>query len=234
MTPNANGVLRSLNVRAEDTGAVLLTQTRLLKHSGEILNVIDNVKTASRWQNQWLQAHRAQLHKHLKEVATSATGQGPPVKVHTSSRIVKVDAHTATATLQDGTHIHGDVLVGADGVHSVARAAIADIQPFKTSHNAIRFMVTKASASADKLTEELASMTGAMNMWYGPDRKIVLYPTSNNTLFNFVCIHPADLSETTGDYNQDASKKQLLDIYYDFEPSVLKMLEKSDPETIKV
>lgn len=49
-----------------------------------------------------------------------------------------------------------------------------------------------------------------------------------------MCIHPGSLSETTGDYNQGTSKEHLLDIYHDFEPGVVKMLELSDPETIKV
>ena len=236
MTPNANGVLRELGVRVEETGAVLLTQTRLLKHSGQLLNVIDNIKTAGRWQNPWMQAHRAHLHKHLKEVATSATGSGQPVNVHTSSKVASVDAHTATMTLQDGTQVHGDLVIGADGVHSVARAACSDkeVHPFKSGHNAMRFMITRESALADSLTHDLATTLGSMDMWYGPDRKIVLYPTFHNKLFNFVCIHPAELSETTDDYNKGASKKELLDIYYDFEPRVLRMLEKGDSETIKV
>ena len=220
----------------EETGAVLLTQTRLLKHSGQLLNVIDNMKTAGRWQNPWYQAHRAHLHNHLKQVATQATGPGQPVNVHTSSKVASVDPHTSTATLQDGTQVHGDVIIGADGVHSVARAAITDreIRPFRSGRNAMRFMITREAALADTLTHDLATTMGSMDMWYGPDRKIVLYPTYNNTLFNLVCIHPAELSETTDDYNKGASKKQLLDVYYDFEPRVVRLLEIGDPDTIKV
>ena len=165
VTPNANSVLRKHNFRVEDTGAVNLTATRLMKHSGEVLNVIDNVKEAGRWQEPWMMAHRAHLHRHLKEMATSTTEPGTPVQVHTSSRVVSVDSHNSTVTLQDGTQIQGDVVVGADGVHSVARAAIDKLQPHKTSHSAIRFMVSRESALKNDLTRELANMTGFMNMW---------------------------------------------------------------------
>lgn len=45
-------------------------------------------------------------------------------KVHTSSRIVKVESHCDGATVEtsDGSVFYGDVVVGADGVHSRVRA----------------------------------------------------------------------------------------------------------------
>jgi 2-polyprenyl-6-methoxyphenol hydroxylase-like FAD-dependent oxidoreductase len=236
MVPNAVGLLRRLGVYVEEEGAVLLKQTRLLKYSGELISTTDNLKTAGRWQNKWFLNHRAHLHKHLKDVAKSAKGEGRPVQVHTSSKIVRVDPHTGTAVLQDGTQAHGDLIVGADGVHSVTRAAITDreIYPFKSHHSAMRFLITRESALADPVTHDLATIEGSMDMWYAADRKIVLYPCAHNTLFNFVCIHPAALSQASDDYNQSGSKNKLLEIYREFEPRVLHLLEKVDADTLKV
>lgn len=236
MVPNAVGLLRRLGVHVEDEGAVLLEQIRLIKQSGELFSTIDNVKTAGRWQNKWFLAHRAHLHKHLKEVATSADGKGRPVQVHTMSKIAKADPHTGTIVLQDGTQIHGNLIVGADGVHSVTRAAVTEKEflSFKSEHSAMRFLITKESALADAVTRDWTAPNGSMDMWYGPDLKIVLYPCVKNTIFNFVCIHPAALSDASDDYNYSGSKKKLLEIYRDFEPRVLHLLEKADADTLKV
>ena len=236
MVPNAVGLLRRLGVHVEEEGAVELEQTRLLKYSGELLSTTDHVKTGGRWQNKWFMAHRAHLHSHLKAVATSPDGQGQPVQVRTSSKIVKVDPHTATILLHDGTEVRGDVIVGADGVHSVSRAAVADkdCRPFKTKHSALRFIIDKASALADPVTHEFAKSSGSMDMWYGPDRKVVVYPCANNTILNLVCIHPAALSDASDDYNQTGSKNKLLEIYREFEPRVFHLLEKADTETLKL
>ena len=236
VVPNAVGLLQRLGVHVEEKGAVLLEQTRLVKQSGELLSTTDHVKTAGRWQNKWLLAHRAHLHQHLKEVATSPNGKGRPVQVHTSSKIAKADPHTSTVVLQDGTHVHGDLIVGADGVHSATRAAVTEKEylPFKSDHSAMRFLITKESALADPVTRDWATPTGSMDLWYGPDLKIVLYPCVNNTLFNFVCIHPAALSDASDDYNKKGSKNKLLEIYHDFEPRVLHLLDKVDANTLKV
>ncbi len=236
VVPNAVGLLRRLGVHVEERGAVLLEQTRLVKQSGELISTTDNVKTAGRWQNKWFLAHRAHLHKHLKDVATSADGKGRPVQVHTSSKIATADPHTGTVVLEDGTQAHGDLIVGADGVHSVTRAAVTEKEflPFNSDHSAMRFLITKESALADPVTRDWATHNGSMDLWYGPDLKIVLYPCVNNTRFNFVCIHPAALSDASDDYNKSGSKNKLLEVYRDFEPRVLHLLDKVDANTLKV
>ena len=38
-----------------------------------------------------------------------------------------------------------------------------------------------------------------MTMWMGDDRRLVMYPCSDNTMMNFVGIHPSDLSASKGE-----------------------------------
>ena len=73
-------------------------------------------------------------------------------------------------------------------------------------------------------------------MYYAEDRKIVMYPCDDNTILNFVCIHPAELSDvgSTAGYNTDASKEQLLKIFDGFDPVLKAFLSKAEPGTIKV
>ena len=135
--------------------------------------------------------------------------------------MVSIDPHGATVTLSDGSILKADVLVGADGAHSVTRGSISHIKPVKGAHTAFRFLITRKAAMEDPTTSEFASSLSSMDIWYGEDRKVVLYPCANNTLLNFVCIHPAELSDP-GDgehsYSTSASKEQLVNTYKSFDP----------------
>jgi 2-polyprenyl-6-methoxyphenol hydroxylase-like FAD-dependent oxidoreductase len=70
---------------------------------------------AKSWQP-WVLAHRIQLHEALKEHAGDPNAEGPPVVLKKLQKVTQVDAETATITLQDGTTVTGDLILGADGV----------------------------------------------------------------------------------------------------------------------
>jgi 2-polyprenyl-6-methoxyphenol hydroxylase-like FAD-dependent oxidoreductase len=185
----------------------------------------------------WLQAHRAHLHSQLKATATSPNGQGKPVKIHVSARVLSVDAHAATVNFKDGSSKSADVLIGADGVHSVTRSSIGlDVpRPFKNNHSAFRFIMDRQLVLDDPETASLASVDDTMDMWYSDSEKIVLYPTSNNKLLNFVCIHLSSKSDSkSDDYSTSGSKDKLLEVYKDFHPTLVKLLSKVDPTELKI
>ncbi|KAK5709899.1 hypothetical protein LTR17_019345 [Elasticomyces elasticus] len=224
---------RSLVVGKALTGQQMLW---LNASNQEMRPPTDQAADAHRWESPWLLAHRASLHDQLKRKATALVGQGPPVKLHTSSPVIKVNPQVATVTLGNGEVRQADLIVGGDGVHSVTRSALGPDMPTarKGDHFAFRFTYTKAVALADPTTRRLVEGEGVMVSWYGTDRKIVLYPTSNNTLLNFVCIHPASMSEDSDDYNKTASKDRLLEVYADFHPAVVKLLEKVEEDTVSL
>ncbi|KPI36528.1 3-hydroxybenzoate 6-hydroxylase 1 [Cyphellophora attinorum] len=236
ITPNAMGALSYIGIDPRDSGAVPLVQTRFISSDNVVVRVTDNAKDSVRWQNPWLQAHRAHLHTQLREAATSPARSGIPVKIQTASSVVLADSESATVTLADETTHSADLVIGADGVHSRTRGALMHVPPttFRTDSSAFRFIISRESVEADPVTRPLVQTHGSMDMWYGPDRKIVLYPTYHNQLLNFVCVHPARLSDASNDYNKSASKSALLETYKDFHPSVIALLEKADPAGVKV
>lgn len=91
-----------------------------------------------------------------------------------------------------------------------------------------------------------------LSMWYGADRRIVVYPCNDNELLNFVCIHPESESQGSGDglypcihlylcqiltsleWNKQGNVKQLLKVYEGFDPKVLALLGKANEKTLKV
>ena len=73
-----------------------------------------------------------------------------------------------------------------------------------------------------------------MDMWYGQDRKIIIYPCADNQLLNVGCIHPAHLSTTSDGYDTAADKAQMLEIYRSFNPAAQSLLRLADPKSLKV
>ena len=61
-----------------------------------------------------------------------------------------------------------------------------------------------------------------------------MYPTSSNSLLNFLCIHPESLSEAGDDWNTSTNLEALLRVYADFAPEFTTILSKADPESLKL
>ncbi|KAL2784515.1 hypothetical protein BJX66DRAFT_348237 [Aspergillus keveii] len=238
LAPNANGLLRRLGIFAEEFGANPMERLVEYSATGELRRQMELTESNKKWLHPWLLAHRIDLHNHLKRVATTATESYPAVPLHTGSRIACVDAETATITLQDGTHVRGDVVLGADGVHSVTRHAIpsGQLKAACRGKSAFRFLVSKDAALSDPTTAKLVQHQGQLTIWYGSDRRIIMYPTSNNTVLNFVAIHPEAESATESDdtWGQQGNLDKMLHIFEGFDPTILCLLGKADPQTVKV
>ncbi|EAU32867.1 hypothetical protein ATEG_06323 [Aspergillus terreus NIH2624] len=204
LSPNTTACLLRLGIDASKFGAVETEQVRTFSPTGEPLHIIDVRKHAGLWRH-----------------------------------VVDVDPINATVTLENGDVVEGDVLLAADGVHSIARAKIPGankIVPFSSGRNAFRFLMSRQQALDDPETQELAQDRGAVDMYDTPDRRICIYPCMNNEALNFVCIHPDSMSaiDKYADWNQEISKESLLAVYKDYSPNILKLLDKADPQTLKV
>ncbi|KAJ9144666.1 3-hydroxybenzoate 6-hydroxylase 1 [Pleurostoma richardsiae] len=239
LAPNCHGILRRLGVYPEKFGANPLNGIIEYDHLGELRLDIDLRESLKVWQHPWLLSHRVQLHNELKKAATEAAGEGRPAVLRTSSRIVDVDPSTATVTLSDGSKFSGDLVVGADGVGSAIRKAVAgdDIKPFGSGKSAFRFLIPRQKVSENPVTKKFAEREGFMTMWHGNDRRLVMYPCSNNTTMNFVAIHPSQITDQKEDVPSDDLSKnvtQLLDIYRDFGPAVNALLKLTDVNELKL
>ncbi|KAL4905126.1 hypothetical protein BDW74DRAFT_185221 [Aspergillus multicolor] len=238
LTPNANAALLGLGIDATTLGAVESEKLRVFPPNGPEIFSLDIKETAGFWRHRWLLVHRAHLHEGLK-VAAQAPGPGVPARLHTSNKVVDIDPHSATITLENGENIKGDVVLGSDGVHSVAKTKLpggANLKTFSSGKNAFRFLIARKDALEDPETKELADELGTWYMFDSPDLRVVVYPCANNELLNFVCIHPDTMSKIHdgSEWDQGASKESLLEVYKDFSPQIRKLLAKADPATLKV
>lgn len=185
----------------------------------------------------WQLIHRVDLHNALKDIATSKKGKGIPAVLHTRSRVVSVDIEAPSLTLDDGSTHMGDFIIAADGIHSKIRSLLLkDLPPPEPSGtNAFRFLVPIDEIRADPKTAHFVEKSGQLLLLYGKDRRIVAYPCRNNTLLNFVAMHPEEETEASSEeWSQSASKDSLLNCYTSYTEDVQALLAKVSPEDIKL
>ena len=172
----------------------------------------------------------------MKQAATGSELPGTPAELVLSSQVTHVDCEKGLVVAKNGKEFHGDVIVGADGVHSTSRTTIpgCDKKPFDSGKSAFRFMIPRTSVKDDPLTSQFVQGPGELCVWFSNDRRIVMYPTNDNTELNFVCIHPSSETNASGDWNNETSVDKMLQVYSNFHPSVQGLLRKADPATLKV
>ena len=126
-------------------------------------------------------AHRADL---LDAVAAAV----PAGSTRLGKRAVEVtlDGAKPVVRFEDGEVIRPDVLIGADGIHSVVRRFVAEpVPPTHSGMAAFRALVPAESAPDFTLRP-------AQVLWIGPDRHLVHYPISGGRFVNIFAAAPAD------------------------------------------
>ena len=238
LAPNSNGLLRRLGLFAENFGANTLDWLTEYDSACNVRMKLPAKKMNVIWQHPWHLAHRVQVHEELKRACVSEEGKGRPVELRTGCQVKDVDVAAGRLVLESGEVVKGDVIVGADGVHSATRKQIStEIRPFASEQSAFRFLMPKGRALEVPGIAQYLKEDGELIMWHGVKRRVVMYPTSNNTQLNFVCMHPAEESGASvqnADWDQGASLDTLLKVYEGFDPAVIGLLGQADPKSIKV
>lgn len=158
-----------------------------------------------------LLVHRADL---IDVLAAGAREAG--VTVQTGTRVAAVDAAQARLTLADGRQRDADLLIGADGVQSQARAALngAD-RPFFTGQVAWRALVPNPGQGPEA------------HVHMGPGRHLVGYPLRDGQVLNIVAVQERRDWAAEG-WNHPDDPDRLRAAFADFGPAVQAMLARVD------
>jgi salicylate hydroxylase len=116
---------------------------------------------------------------HRADLLALLAGQLPPGTVRTGSRCTgfSQDADRATIALADGTTATADVVIGADGIHSVLQGFVTPApEPAFSGVVAYRGLVPS-------LREYPA---GTMTMWVGQGKHFLVFPVRAGQLLNYV------------------------------------------------
>lgn len=137
--------------------------------------------------------HRQDLHTALKDAATSADLPGRPVEIRTASSVTSCDPENGTVILDGGEVLEADIIIGADGIHSVVRQSVVG-EPRKaipTGTSAYRILLPAESLAGLDVPKNVLDLTKAVTtMVVGHDRRVIMGPGRGGKVFGMVALVP--------------------------------------------
>ena len=170
-------------------------------------------EAAGRYGAPMYNVHRADLIQLLFDAV-------PPEAKKLGARCVAVsqDRDGVEATLQTGEKVHGDALVGCDGIHSVVRK---HLRGEEEKHFA-NILMWRSLIPAERL--EGLNLEERGNYWFGPGRTLITYWVRPKNLYSILASVPAqEVQRESWDDSGDIS--EMLRSFDDAEPRARKMLE---------
>ena len=140
-------------------------------------------------------------HAHRADLIDAIAVRLNPNRVHLNSKVVSAQQNNdkVTVRLEDGTSETGDVLIGADGIHSVIRNQVFNPEPPRPSgYVAWRGMVSASRAAHLAIDKQSVAVMG-------PGLSIVFYYVSGGAKINWVAIGTSK-SKINESWSQTASK----------------------------
>lgn len=180
-SPNGMRVLYALGLREEVLKvAVRFTERDIrLWNSGHAWKMAGHgAESERRYGVPYVALHRGDLHAIL----AAELMRRQPAAVVLDSRVESFtqDAESVTLHLAGGRTAKGDVLVGADGVHSVVRKQLFGVDNARfTGEIAWRGLVP-----VERLPERMRG--SVTSNWIGPHGSVTVYPVHAGRLVNFV------------------------------------------------
>ncbi|KFG01881.1 salicylate 1-monooxygenase [Streptomyces scabiei] len=131
---------------------------------------------------------------HRADLLDSLRAAVPSEWVRLGARCTAVDARKDAVSLRfaDGSQDEADIVIGADGVHSVVRSAVTEPAPPTYSGICAFRTIVSAQAAPD------FALRRAQTLWLGPGRHFVHYPVAGGQAVNVVAFAPA------GDYTDES------------------------------
>lgn len=181
LSPNCNHALFALGLEKDVMAVASETAGKEVRlwNTGQTWPLFDlGAVSRERYGYPYLTVHRAHLHAAIARGVEQQTGG----TIVLGAKVAQVDAEGSRPVVitTDGRRFSADVVVGADGVHSVVRRQLfGDDDPQFSGVAAWRGVI-----EADKLPAHLREPK-AIN-WVGPGAHVIHYPLERGKLINFV------------------------------------------------
>jgi len=226
MAPNAVKVLRGLGLEERVRRTAFRSEVALSREwdTGEITGKLELGRAVeARYGAPYLFMHRADLHEALASVVA-------PETLHLGMKLVGLEQDTRCVTLafSDGSRVRADMVIGADGVHSLVRETLLGPEaPRFTGRVAYRTTFSAARLGTKRITP-------ARTKWWGPDRHMVVYyVTAALDELYFVTSVPESADWMTPEsWSAKGDLTELRAAYAGFHPEVQAVLE-ACPEVYK-
>ena len=173
--------------------------------TGKTLGTLRLGDTAQqRYSAPYATVHRADLHS----LFVHALKPNARVTLHLDTAMARYEQRDMglAAIMVDGDRFEGDLLIGADGLHSrVRQQLLNDGPPQPSVHRAYRALIAQSSLP-------VALRSNCVTAWLGPQLHVVHYPVRGGDWTNVVAFVPVSSHGATSradDWDQAASTTEL-------------------------
>jgi len=187
ISPNANRALDYLGVFNDLARMSSNSDDKVVRlwNSGQTWEMFDlGTEALQRYGYPYLTVFRPDL----LQVLVDAVRLKKPDAIHLGRKCVGFDQTpgAASLTLDDGSVVSGDILIGADGVHSVIRTGLFGSAPAEFSG----MLAWRGVVPMEALPEHMN--ISRTTVWVGPHGHVVHYPLRGGKLMNLVATAERD------------------------------------------
>ena len=181
LAPNCTRILADYGLLAEARSRGVLPERMVMKDALDAreLTHLDLRNLASHYGSPYLVIHRSDLHGILLRACRRAG-----VDLITDARCTAYEntGNGARVTFADGTTDEAEVVIAADGLHSVARALLVNDEPVNSAYVAYRGAVPFDQVRANQVYEK------DVVVYVGPRCHFVQYPLRGGEILNQVAV----------------------------------------------
>ncbi len=182
ISPNALGVLRALGVESKIEQAAFEPQSAVMRNyrTGKVeMKIPLKGFCEQHYGAKYLHIHRADL---LRILVEEIKNTGIKLRFGKRAKNYRREKNRIMLITEDGAEYESDVIIGADGLHSVVRAQMLGDEPAHFTRQA----AWRGLVSAERLPKNLISPDA--NVWLGAGRHFVAYYVRGGAWINFVAV----------------------------------------------
>ena len=211
---NAMQVFKRLGIYEEITSSASYTKSLLI--TDEKLNIITKVNLENAeiaFKSKTYAIHRATLH-------TILLNRLKGVKIHLNKKLKSLSQTNdeVNFTFEDKTSYSSNVLIGADGIHSVVRKSIIKNTELRITKQVCWRGIVKVDISKKYQTE--------LNELWGKGKRFGFVHINENEVYWYA------LANYKTDYKKEFSNVNLRELFSNFNPLIKKIISKTDKSNI--
>lgn len=221
ISPNGCHVLQGLGVFERVKASAFMPEAlemRFGRSGRRVFNIPLQQQSRMRWGTDYLHVHRADLiHALADHLAQQDTAE-----IQTSQRLIDYQQHDDKVVVRtENDQFEADMLLGADGIHSVTRNLMLGPEKPRYTGNIAWRAVVKADVLGDLIPPPTACV------WVGSQRHAVTYRLSGGRLVNFVgVVEQADWNHES--WTEQGDKAALLRDFSGWHPTIGKIIQQTD------
>jgi salicylate hydroxylase len=219
LSPNATRILINYGLGErlrEICIAPLALEARSWRSGRRIFNMPLAERCVEVYGAPYYHVHRAELHTLLLKAL------GPDI-LRLSARCTgfATEGTGVRVDFEDGTSARGDVLIGADGIHSAVRTSALGAEHPRFSG----FVATRALIPAERVARLPLERKGTV--WWGPGRHFMHYFISGGRLLNCVAVVPAkDWRQES--WSTEGRREELIEEFQGWHPLLQSVIHATD------